>query len=251
VSCNAHNHPPDCSCGWGGVAYERVQPSPGTYVPHLERLRSSGLVRPNASCPVCGDAVYYYESPDGGRVFFDELAPPWPKHPCTDTYWERAGGKLWTGKRSDRYYRTNTWPELIDAELHNGSPISHLSCPGRVIYIRFATSLTLELAQINPTSLLEKYSIHISLLLYDPIKKEWYLAQGYGCTPKKGTYLLEPFQVTSLGRHIPENAQPAASLDGNAQAAQGANKRSRAFLSAQKPAKPSVLIGYLKKRPIR
>ena len=41
-------------------------------------------VNPNAHCPVCGCAVYFYQSPYGGRVFFDELGPPWPKHPCTD-----------------------------------------------------------------------------------------------------------------------------------------------------------------------
>jgi hypothetical protein len=32
---------------------------------------------------MCGGAVYHYQSPDGGRVFFDELGPPWPKHGCT------------------------------------------------------------------------------------------------------------------------------------------------------------------------
>lgn len=41
-------------------------------------------VNPNARCPVCEVAVYFYQSPYGGRVFFDELGPPWPKHPCTD-----------------------------------------------------------------------------------------------------------------------------------------------------------------------
>lgn len=41
-------------------------------------------VNPNATCPVCGASVYFYQSPYGGRVFFDELGPPWPKHPCTD-----------------------------------------------------------------------------------------------------------------------------------------------------------------------
>ena len=40
---------------------------------------------PNARCPVCGAEVFFYQSPFGGRVFFDELGPPWPKHPCTDT----------------------------------------------------------------------------------------------------------------------------------------------------------------------
>ena len=42
-------------------------------------------VNPNAKCPVCGADVYFYQSPYGGRVFFDELGPPWPKHPCTSS----------------------------------------------------------------------------------------------------------------------------------------------------------------------
>lgn len=42
------------------------------------------FVDPNASCPVCGEQVFFYRSPFNGRVFFDELGPPWPKHPCTD-----------------------------------------------------------------------------------------------------------------------------------------------------------------------
>lgn len=41
-------------------------------------------VNPNARCPVCGESVFFYLSPEDGRVFFDELGPPWPKHPCTD-----------------------------------------------------------------------------------------------------------------------------------------------------------------------
>jgi hypothetical protein len=45
---------------------------------------SARLVRPNAKCPVCGAPVYFYQNEYGSRVFFDELGPPWPKHPCTD-----------------------------------------------------------------------------------------------------------------------------------------------------------------------
>jgi hypothetical protein len=40
---------------------------------------------PNAVCPVCGDIVFFYQNHNGGRVFFDALGWPWPKHPCTDT----------------------------------------------------------------------------------------------------------------------------------------------------------------------
>ncbi|MGP5194828.1 SRPBCC domain-containing protein [Arthrobacter rhombi] len=38
----------------------------------------------NARCPVCGADVYFYANEYGSRVYFDELQPPWPKHPCTD-----------------------------------------------------------------------------------------------------------------------------------------------------------------------
>jgi hypothetical protein len=41
-------------------------------------------LNPNARFPVCDDAVFFYQSEFGGRVFFDALGPPWPKHPCTD-----------------------------------------------------------------------------------------------------------------------------------------------------------------------
>ena len=45
---------------------------------------------PNATCPVCRQRVFFYESEDGGRVFFDDLGPPWPKHPCTDSRVDEA-----------------------------------------------------------------------------------------------------------------------------------------------------------------
>lgn len=81
--CNAWNHPAGCSCGWGGTYYggemaSATGPSPSS----LSSFASFTV--PGAHCPVCGADVFFYNSPDGGRVFFDELGPPWPKHPCTD-----------------------------------------------------------------------------------------------------------------------------------------------------------------------
>lgn len=93
--CNAWNHPPGCTCGWGGVGHlgrrgpgeSASSPSPSQsyfwWVPPIHPAYES-YVNPNASCPVCGAPVFFYQSPYGGRVFFDELGPPWPKHPCTD-----------------------------------------------------------------------------------------------------------------------------------------------------------------------
>lgn len=42
------------------------------------------FVNPSASCNICGSKVFFYQSPHGGQVYFDELGPPWPKHNCTE-----------------------------------------------------------------------------------------------------------------------------------------------------------------------
>ena len=60
----------------------------------LNRLRearvgysvSARYVNPNAVCPVCNAPVFFYQNEVGSRVYFDELGPPWPKHPCTDNH---------------------------------------------------------------------------------------------------------------------------------------------------------------------
>jgi hypothetical protein len=45
----------------------------------------STYISPNAKCPVCDANVFFYQNSAGSRVYFDELGPPWPKHPCTDS----------------------------------------------------------------------------------------------------------------------------------------------------------------------
>jgi hypothetical protein len=47
---------------------------------------TSNHVNPNAECPVCGALVFFYQNEFGSRVYFDELGPPWPKHPCTENF---------------------------------------------------------------------------------------------------------------------------------------------------------------------
>lgn len=79
MSCNANNHPPDCNCGWGGAFYELT----GQWS-KPDWSQESSHTKPNAKCPVCSAPVFFYRSPEGGAVFFDNLGPPWPKHPCTD-----------------------------------------------------------------------------------------------------------------------------------------------------------------------
>ena len=43
-----------------------------------------GMLIPNASCPECGEEVYFFKHYNGGCVWFDEIPHPWPKHPCMD-----------------------------------------------------------------------------------------------------------------------------------------------------------------------
>jgi hypothetical protein len=97
MPCNAFNHPPDCNCGWGGKYYESEKPLDAPYW-RFERSHTN----PNAKCPVCAAAVFFYRSPDNGRVFFDSLGPPWPKHACTTSPIPRKLG--W-------------WPLLLDQIL--------------------------------------------------------------------------------------------------------------------------------------
>jgi hypothetical protein len=95
--CNAWNHSYGCTCGWGGDGHSGVSPGRGfnalemaarLFYGHQEGpsySNAKSFTDPNAICPVCGAEVFFYRSPYNGRVFFDSLGPPWPKHSCTDS----------------------------------------------------------------------------------------------------------------------------------------------------------------------
>jgi hypothetical protein len=52
-----------------------------SYSSHFSRSRLH-----STHCPVCSADVFFCECDNGGRVFFDSLAPTWKKHPCTTSY---------------------------------------------------------------------------------------------------------------------------------------------------------------------
>ncbi|WP_158238654.1 hypothetical protein [Roseateles chitinivorans] len=68
--------------GGGGAVASAIANLRAPPINHWRQAESFTI--PNARCPVCFASVFFYRSPEGGRVFFDELGPPWPKHPCTD-----------------------------------------------------------------------------------------------------------------------------------------------------------------------
>ena len=138
MGCNASNHAWDCNCGWGGDTGYGWKNHCRTSRPILaEPARPPVRVAtttPNARCPVCGDVVFFYVSPFGGRVFFDELGPPWPKHPCTDNprrsvtlrtplEIKRAPAPNWQWKRDD-------WTLLRNIDLRQEEGVAFLSGQG-------------------------------------------------------------------------------------------------------------------------
>ena len=80
MACNGNNHSPNCQCGWGGVFYGL-----GLTAERSLWQRKESYTNPNARCPRCKVSVYFFQSQYGGKVFFDAMGPPWPKHPCTDS----------------------------------------------------------------------------------------------------------------------------------------------------------------------
>ncbi len=69
--------------GWSSTwAYRAVAPSTQSTA---TIARTESWVDPHARCPVCGAEVFFYSNEFGSRVYFDDLGPPWPKHPCMDT----------------------------------------------------------------------------------------------------------------------------------------------------------------------
>jgi hypothetical protein len=131
-----YNHYPDCTCAWcwksgayiGGMSSFRAVQIVDGFTWRFDRKPTyDSFVNPNASCPVCGASVYFYQSPFGGRVFFDELGPPWPKHPCTDngpSSGARSGAREVVFEPSRKssltpppLYRRDQWRPLLTDEI--------------------------------------------------------------------------------------------------------------------------------------
>lgn len=89
MGCNGNNHRPDCTCPFRGGYKDHAHQNPWQQrhaeAARLWSIRAESFTIPNARCPQCRAQVFFYSSPDGGKVFFDDLGPPWPKHPCTDS----------------------------------------------------------------------------------------------------------------------------------------------------------------------
>lgn len=172
--CNAWNHPPDCTCGWGGDGHvgrrgsadsnsnaRYVPANPNIYFTHY-----TSYLNPNATCPVCGAQVFFYQSPNGGRVFFDELGPPWPKHPCTDISSRSAGVRInshpatETGQNPAQHnysWQKEGWKPFICISVDKMPPdyrvcrlYGHFNDSNITLYVPLTSLSTSALFQIRP-----------------------------------------------------------------------------------------------------
>jgi len=98
--CNAWNHDPGCTCGfggeghlggggWRGGSYSGSVASTATRqtawshwsIGHARTDLGEPFTHPT-KCPVCGAAIFFHTNGNGDAVFFDDLGWPWPKHGC-------------------------------------------------------------------------------------------------------------------------------------------------------------------------
>ncbi|MGH1591135.1 hypothetical protein ACRBEV_25625 [Methylobacterium phyllosphaerae] len=105
------NHYPSCGCGWcasyGRTAVviwnsDRANAQLVLKQHGADKSRAACFINHNARCPRCNDRVFYYQNQYGSRVFFDELAPLWTKHPCTDNRAPSGATKLGFRSRGAR-----------------------------------------------------------------------------------------------------------------------------------------------------
>lgn len=125
--CNAMNHSPGCRCGFGGPGHLSHWVSPQGALHTLSKRQRSYVryVNPNAHCPVCFSPVFFLQSESGGRVFFDQLGPPWPKHPCTsqDAYTVYRDLRPTLGARRVEYsWQVDGWSPLLEISIASVSP---------------------------------------------------------------------------------------------------------------------------------
>jgi hypothetical protein len=137
--CNSYNHSWDCTCGFGGdtggggrggwrsrssfaASYAIRGTASGGWVKDRDGTVAS-YINPNAHCPVCGESVFFYRSPYDGRVFFDQLGWPWPKHRCTDNsgYIRRKAlqSVAADSTAAEPVWRSAGWQPLLSAKVYS------------------------------------------------------------------------------------------------------------------------------------
>lgn len=104
----------------------------------------SSYLNPNARCPLCGAIVFYYQSPTGGRVFFNNVGWPWEKHPCTDNpkSQSREVKQIVQEKSPNRTFRTKNGETL---ELYEIAYLKMEADRVRIKFRRLGSNMSFEI----------------------------------------------------------------------------------------------------------
>ena len=213
--CNAWNHPPGCACGWGGVGHQgrgtgRQQRLFSYWPPGIPPISASiqSITIPNAKCPVCGESVFYYCNEYGSSVFFDELGPPWPKHPCTDNNTPSPPKILSIqGNTASKHYpswKTNGWlPYQVEgvAEIdQNTFKLSLRSIDTEEELVLYVSSQSI----VYSKGIRELFPRE-SIVFVQQVKEHYFRVSGL--TPKLKTFHTEAYDSLIALRRAPKPAQ--------------------------------------------
>lgn len=236
MSCNAWNHPPECNCdfrgGWhGGDRSFESEFDRRLFSRHLRDRSearqketwtglSDGYTNPNARCPECGAAVYFYRSPYGGRVFFDELGPPWPKHWCTDsTRFDEARVTWMTPARrsSSPPWHQDGWRSLTEVYVDRVSEgVCKIRSASLELIFRCAEPPAIFAARVRRRA---DGSYDLSLLEYDERVDLWVTHEGtarlhYAGLKREDQALLRRPVVAPFRQNEPQDTtEPAKPVD--------------------------------------
>lgn len=136
---------------------------------------SSGQTCPNSTCPVCGDPVFFYMSPFGERVFFDELGSPWPKHPRSDLSVMETSSPRPVGASKDMAWLSSVEIEQVES-MQYLIPGAHSN---RRFQFYFA-AIEFVMAEIVRFRPLGKGRVEPSILDYSDEYRQWFSWDGVG-----------------------------------------------------------------------
>jgi hypothetical protein len=233
MSCNANNHHPNCTCGWGGVNYGTNSPTARSPIksrlmqlqpinisnrPYASGLQvatnsrlAGGFVNPNAICKYCGESVYYYESSNGGQVFFDSLGPPWPKHSCFEEN-QSSFKKLLPIKESFGGWVKERWQPLTGVEIYKKPGLENIyEING--IFDGFAKKMFFEtkipvIAHIFRYMVTPRGLYEISILDFHKVTNTWFYWSGVASIDYRN--IPSPLKITVVSG----NADVRSHLEG-------------------------------------
>lgn len=170
---------------------------------------------PNYTCKTCGGTVFYYEHPNGAKVLFDQLGPPWPKHPCyqpkvtipvTEALkTDNQAGQNWQPLLINRVVRIQSGGLRIEARIHRGKLRFELDAAQvkKLDIDEISCKETLAMAQIAPTDVTAKISLHSGVSRLDVVstKIEWF---------SEPVDIVESHEneVTNSAGSLPDTANP-------------------------------------------